>query len=79
MKVYKATSDKSFEIKSEKIKMCCININLTVLTNIAYEIFVHNCYMPYQNKTLYNKVFFSTNFIDVSIKDTTAPRQSLIM
>ena len=54
--------------------MYCININLTVLTNTAYEIFVHNCYMQYQNKTLYNKVFLDTNFRDMMMFPSRIPR-----
>ena len=55
--------------KSKSIKMCCTNIYLTVdplkfekycICSLLYMLVTH-----YQNKMLYNRVFFGANFTDL--------------
>ena len=55
----------------ESIKMCCINIQLTIKpwifkTNIRM-ILLCMTVIQYQNKTLYNKIFFCTNLTDLLV------------
>ena len=71
LQVYKVYLTKLSNMISVSVKMCSINIHLTINTPtfIKYCInkLLYKTVTHYQNKTLYNKVFFGTNFMHLQM------------
>ena len=69
LKAYQATLYIFSESETESIKMCCINIQLNIdlpsLNKYSTFKLLYMTVTHYQNKMLYNKLVFSTNYTDL--------------